>query len=35
VLGDQITFSAGSTQYSGRVNGNTIQGGNLSASRVN
>ncbi len=35
VLGDQITFNAGSTQYTGRVNGNTIQGGNLTASRVN
>jgi precorrin-6B methylase 2 len=35
VLGDQISFNAGSTQYTGRVNGNTIQGTNLTASRVN
>src|SRR5258707_9065155 len=34
VLGDQISFSAGSTQYTGRVNGNTIQGTNLTASRI-
>jgi Methyltransferase domain len=34
VLGDQITFNAGSTQYTGRISGNTIQGGNLTASRV-
>ncbi len=26
--GDQISFSAGGTQYKGRVNGNTIEGGN-------
>ena len=35
VLGEQISFNAGSTQYAGRVNGNTIQGANLTASRVN
>ena len=35
MLGDQIKFTAGGTEYTGRVNGNSIQGGNLSASRVN
>jgi hypothetical protein len=35
LAGDQITFTAAGTQYSGRVNGNTIQGGNLSATRIN
>jgi hypothetical protein len=35
LAGDQITFTAGGTQYTGRVNGSTIQGGNLSATRVN
>jgi hypothetical protein len=34
LVGDQITFTAGSTQYSGRVNGNSIQGGNLNATKV-
>ena len=33
--GDQITFTAGSTTYSGRVNGTTIQGQGWNASRVN
>jgi hypothetical protein len=39
--GDQITFTAGGVQYTGRVNGNTIEGtakggsnGNWSATRV-
>ena len=35
MLGDQIKFTAGGTEYTGRVNGNSIQGGNLSATRVN
>ena len=26
VIGDQITFTAGTTQYTGRVSGNTIEG---------
>ena len=26
VIGDQITFTAGTMQYTGRVNGNTIEG---------
>ncbi len=34
VVGDQITFTAGSTKYTGRVNGRTIEGGNLSATKV-
>jgi hypothetical protein len=33
--GDEITFTAGGTKYTGRVNGNTIQGQGWSASRVN
>ena len=35
--GDQISFTAGSTAYNGRVNaaGNAISGGNLTASKVN
>ena len=35
--GDQITFTVGSTNYSGRVNaaGNQIAGGNLTASKLN
>jgi Methyltransferase domain len=33
--GDQISFTAGGTQYTGRVNGNAIEGGNLTASRIN
>jgi hypothetical protein len=32
---DQIKFTAGGTEYTGRVTGNTINGGNLSATRVN
>jgi Methyltransferase domain len=35
LAGDQITFTAAGTPYTGRVNGNTIQGGNLSATRIN
>lgn len=34
LVGDQITFTAGSTQYSGRVNGNSIQGANLNATKI-
>jgi hypothetical protein len=34
VTGDQISFTAASTSYAGRVNGNTIQGSNLNASRI-
>ena len=26
VIGDQITFTAGTQQYTGRVNGNSIEG---------
>jgi hypothetical protein len=26
VIGDQITFTAGTAQYTGRVNGNAIEG---------
>lgn len=33
--GDQITFTAGGKKYSGRVNGNMIQGQGWTASRVN
>ena len=33
--GDQITFSAGGTTYTGRVNGSTIQGSGWTASRLN
>jgi precorrin-6B methylase 2 len=35
--GDQITFTAGGTSYNGRVNaaGNAINGGNLTATKVN
>ena len=33
MLGDQISFNAGSTQYTGRVNGSTIQGTNFTATR--
>jgi len=39
--GDQISFSAGNSEYTGRVNGNTIQGtvkgassGSWSATRI-
>ena len=34
LVGDQITFTAGSTQYTGRVNGDAIQGGNLNATKI-
>jgi hypothetical protein len=34
VVGDQITFTAGSTKYTGRVNGKAIEGGNLSATKI-
>ena len=34
ITGDQITFTAASASYSGRVNGNTIQGSNWNASRI-
>ena len=34
VTGDQITFRAASTSYTGRVNGDTIQGSNWTASRI-
>jgi hypothetical protein len=34
LLGDEITFTAGSTKYTGHVNGNSIQGGNLSATKI-
>jgi hypothetical protein len=34
LVGDQITFTAGSTKYTGRVNGRTIEGGNLSATKI-
>jgi len=34
LVGDQISFTAGSTKYSGRVNGKTIEGGNLSATKI-
>ena len=35
--GDQFSFTAGSTTYTGRVNatGNAIAGGNLNASKLN
>jgi SAM-dependent methyltransferase len=32
--GDQISFTAGGTQYTGHVNGNTIDGGSWKATRV-
>src|SRR5712692_8417956 len=32
--GDQISFAAAGTQYTGHVNGNTIDGGNLKATRL-
>ncbi len=32
--GDQISFAAAGTQYIGHVNGNTIDGGNLKATRL-
>jgi hypothetical protein len=35
VNGDEISFTAGGTKYTGRVNGSTIQGQGWSASRVN
>src|SRR5262245_42808698 len=34
LAGDQISFTAASTAYTGRVNGNTIQGSNWNASRI-
>src|SRR4029453_200212 len=34
LAGDQISFTAASTSYTGRVNGNTIQGSNWNASRI-
>ena len=34
VTGEQISFTAASTSYTGRVNGNTIQGSNWTASRI-
>lgn len=34
VMSDRITFTGGSTQYSGRVAGNVIQGSNWSATRI-
>ncbi|HUK40026.1 MAG TPA: class I SAM-dependent methyltransferase [Candidatus Acidoferrales bacterium] len=34
MTGDQISFTAGGTQYTGHVNGNTIDGGNLKATRI-
>ena len=34
LVGDQITFTAGSTKYTGRVNGKAIEGGNLSATKI-
>ena len=35
VTGDQVSFTAASATYAGRVNGNTIQGTNWTASRIN
>jgi hypothetical protein len=35
VNGEEISFTAGGTKYTGRVNGNTIQGQGWTASRVN
>ena len=35
LAGDQITFTAATTKYTGRVNGDTIQGSNWTASRIN
>jgi len=35
MTGDQITFNAGSTTYTGRVSADTIQGSNWTASRIN
>ena len=34
VTGDQISFTAASASYTGRVNGNSIQGSNWNASRI-
>ena len=34
VVGDQITFTAGATKYTGRVHGTTINGGNLNATKI-
>ena len=33
--GDQISLTVGGTTYTGRVNGNQISGGNLSATKLN
>jgi precorrin-6B methylase 2 len=33
MVGDQIQFTAGGTKYSGRVNGSSITGGNLNATK--
>ena len=35
VNGDEISFTAGGTKYTGKLNGNTIQGQGWTASRVN
>jgi len=35
LVGDQINFTAAKMQYTGRVNGDTIQGSNWAASRIN
>jgi hypothetical protein len=34
VAGDQISFMAAAASYTGRVTGNTIQGSNWTASRI-
>jgi SAM-dependent methyltransferases related to tRNA (uracil-5-)-methyltransferase len=34
VVGDQISFTAGSMKYTGRVNGKAIEGGTLSATKI-
>jgi precorrin-6B methylase 2 len=35
IVGDQISFNGGSTQYSGRISGGTITGTNWTATRAN
>ena len=35
VTGDQVSFTTANARYEGRVNGNTIQGSNWTASRIN
>jgi methyltransferase family protein len=35
IAGDQVSFNAGSAEYSGRISGSTIAGTNWTASRVN